>query len=313
MRQHIQKHVKFCDRCQKGKKRKRKYGHLPPKIATITPWRQVCVDLVGPYTIKAKDGTIMDFMCLTMIDPATGWFKIVELPNVDVIYVRKGEVIEEIIIDKSSSCIARLFNRTWLSRYPKAQSIVYDNGSEFKLFFEQLCESYSLKRKPTTVKNPQANAILERMHAVLSDMIHTANVDMQETCTPEMIDDVITNVGWAIRSTHHTVLGSSPGAAIFGRDMLFDIPYIADWSEIGKRRQNQVDRQNQIENSSRIDFDYKKGQKVLVVKGGTLRKAEDPHDGPYRITEVFTNGTVRIQRGSINERINIRRLTPYFE
>jgi hypothetical protein len=25
------------------------------------------------------------------------------------------------------------------------------------------------------------------------------------------------------------VLKASPGAAIFGRDMLFDIPFIADW------------------------------------------------------------------------------------
>ena len=83
----------------------------------------------------------MDFMCLTMIDPATGWFEIVELPNTDVLYVRKGEEVAEVIIDKSSKCIARLFNKTWLSRYPKARSIIYDNGSEFKLYFEQLCES----------------------------------------------------------------------------------------------------------------------------------------------------------------------------
>ena len=141
----------------------------------------------------------------------------------------------EVIIDKSSSCIACLFNRTWLSRYP-AQSIVYDNGSEFKLYFEQLCESYSLKRKPTTVKNPQANAILERMHAVLSDMMRTSEVDMQETCAPEMIDDVLTNVGWAIRATYHTVLGASPDSAVFGRDMLFDTPFVAYWNGIGCRR-----------------------------------------------------------------------------
>jgi hypothetical protein len=38
------------------------------------------VDLIGPYTIKGKDGTVIDFMCLTMIDPATSWFEIVELP-----------------------------------------------------------------------------------------------------------------------------------------------------------------------------------------------------------------------------------------
>ena len=35
---------------------------------------------------------------------------------------------------------------------------------------------------------------------------------------------------WAICSTYHMVLKASPGAAIFGRDMLFDIPFIADWN-----------------------------------------------------------------------------------
>ena len=86
MRPHIRKHVKTCERCQLGKRRKRKYGHLPPKIAQVVPWNQVCVDLIGPYTIKVKDKTILDFMCLTMIDPATSWFEIVELPNKDITY-----------------------------------------------------------------------------------------------------------------------------------------------------------------------------------------------------------------------------------
>ena len=72
-------------------------------------------------------------------------------------------------------------------------------------------------------------------------MMQTSSLDMQDTCSPEMIDEYISNVGWAIRSTHHTMLGSSRGAAISGRDMLFNIQYIADWSKIGKGTQNQVD------------------------------------------------------------------------
>ena len=37
--------------------------------------------LIGPYTLKGEDGSSIDFMCLTMIDPATSWFEIVELPT----------------------------------------------------------------------------------------------------------------------------------------------------------------------------------------------------------------------------------------
>ena len=144
-------------------------------------------------------------------------------------------------------------------------------------------------------------------------MLRTANLDMQETCSAEMIDDFLVAAAWAIRSTYHTVLKSSPGAAVFGRDMLFDIPYIADWTAIGNRRQASVDQMNTRENSRRVDFDYAVGQKVLLKKDGILRKAEDKYVGPYNVTQVHTNGTIRIQRGTMSERINIRRATPYFE
>jgi hypothetical protein len=79
MRTTIQSLTKSCKTCQVNKKRKLKYGHLPSKTVITFPWRALCVDLIGPYTLKGKDGTIIDFMALTMIDPATSWFEVVEL------------------------------------------------------------------------------------------------------------------------------------------------------------------------------------------------------------------------------------------
>jgi hypothetical protein len=56
---------------------------------------------------------------------------------------------------------------------------------------------------------------------------------------------------------------------------------------------------------------------IKATDGSHLRKAEDKNEGPYTytITHVYTNGTVRLQlqRGSVNERLNFKRLTPYFE
>ena len=313
LRADVRRHVKSCKRCQLGKRRKRKYGHVPSKIADQVPWQKVCVDLIGPYTVKGRDGKIMDFMCLTIIDPATGWFEIVELPTVLRIEKKNGKATEKWVIDKSSAEVARLFNRQWLSRYPRAKYITYDNGSEFKLHFEELCDSFNIKRKPTTVKNPQANAIIERIHGVIGDMMRTRELDMSETIEDTMIEDFLVDAAWAIRSTYHTVLKSTPGAAIFGRDMLFDIPYVADWNDIGRRRQEQVESTNKRENKSRLPHDYAIGHKILIKKDGILRKAELKYEGPYTVTQVYCNGTVRIQRGSISERINIRRLTPYTE
>jgi hypothetical protein len=42
----------------------------------------LCVELVGPNTLKSKDGLSIDLMYLTMIDPATSWFEIMELTTV---------------------------------------------------------------------------------------------------------------------------------------------------------------------------------------------------------------------------------------
>ncbi len=38
------------------------------------------MDVIGPYTLRGKDGREIDLMCLTVIDPASSWFEIVELP-----------------------------------------------------------------------------------------------------------------------------------------------------------------------------------------------------------------------------------------
>jgi hypothetical protein len=160
--------TKSCKSCQVNKRRTLKYGHLTSKIVISTPWQALCVDLIGPYTLKGKDGSAIDFMALTMIDPASSWFEIVELPLVKQLttmkVIGKEKVNEELIFDKSSNQIARLVNKIWFCRYPRCRYLIYNNGLEFKLHFETLCESYGIKRKPTMIKNPQANAICERIH-----------------------------------------------------------------------------------------------------------------------------------------------------
>jgi hypothetical protein len=64
-------------------------------------------------------------------------------------------------------------------------------------------------------------------------MLRTAELDMADSVTPDSVDVFLVNVAWAIHSTYHTVLKASPGAAIFGQDMFFDILFVADWHKIG--------------------------------------------------------------------------------
>jgi hypothetical protein len=69
------------------------------------------------------------------------------------------------------------------------------------------------------------------------------------------IDIFLSHNAWAVCSTYHTVLKASPCAAIFGRDMHFDILFIADWQKIGEHRQQLTNLNNACENEGRIDYD----------------------------------------------------------
>jgi hypothetical protein len=89
---------------------------------------------------------------------------------------------------------------------------------------------------------------------------------------------------------------------------------MADWGAIEQQRQKEMACNNRRENASRITHDYKVGDKVLLKKPGKhLRKLEAPRTGPHTVTAIYTNGTLHIQKGNVNQRVNTRGLFPYFE
>ena len=133
-----------------------------------------------------------------------------------------------------------------------------------------------MTKMPTTVKNPQANSTLERLHDVFSfsNMLRAfeLNPEMSLANPKEEISQLCTGTACAIHSSYHTTLGAMPGTAIFGCDMLFDIPFSADWSNIGRRRQQQVNKANEKENSKRVSHDYCIGDKVMLRADGYREK-----------------------------------------
>ena len=66
-------------------------------------------------------------------------------------------------------------------------------------------------REPTSVKNPQANAILKWVDQTIMAMLHTAELDMANTVSESDIAEFLTNAAWAVCSTYHTVLKTPPG------------------------------------------------------------------------------------------------------
>ena len=93
--------------------------------------------------------------------------------------------------------------------------------------------------------------------------------------------------------------------------MVFNIAHEANWKDIQDRKEKLIKYNNQKENSKRVKHEYRVGDKVLMQRTNSTCKLERPYDGPYEITKVFTNGTVAIQKGVVNQRVNIRHVFPY--
>ena len=93
--------------------------------------------------------------------------------------------------------------------------------------------------------------------------------------------------------------------------MFLNIPLQADLLAIQQQRQQRIDTNLMKQNAIRWNYDYKVGD-LILIKEKDKRKLDAPTDGPYIISQVYTNGTVSVQRTpNVTERINIRRIKPY--
>ena len=114
-----------------------------------------------------------------------------------------------------------------------------------------------------------------------------------------------------MRSATHRVLGVSPGALTFSRDMLLPIPILTDYNLIRIRKQAVIDESNRKENLRRRYKDYQVGDQVMIKADGES-KLDPKTTGPFVVEQVHANGTITIERKpNVYERINIRRVVPY--
>jgi transposase InsO family protein len=217
--------------------------------------------------------------------------------------------------NKTSAHVALQFENAWLARYPRPIECIFDQGGEFiGRPFQQVLLTHGILPRPTTVKNPQANAICERLHQTVENalrpLLHVhppANINEAGL----LIDTALQTASYAARVAIHGSLKISPGALVYQRDMILDIPLVADLELIRQNRQALIDEQLIRANSRRISHDYQPNDEVLILAYKPDKLAPRA-TGPFRIIAVHTNGTVTIQRNTaVTERINIRRIRPY--
>jgi transposase InsO family protein len=123
-----------------------------------------------------------------MIDPATDWFEIHQYD------------------DKKSITIANIIEQEWFSQYPWPTQVTFDRGSEFmgNDFKNMIKNDYGTKQKPITVRNPQANTIVERIHQVIANMIRTFELETNYMDEDDPWKGMLSATAFAVCSTYHT-------------------------------------------------------------------------------------------------------------
>ncbi|KAF4127727.1 Integrase core domain [Phytophthora infestans] len=190
--------------------------------------------------------------------------------------VRYGKLPVKKAIAWPCSEAAFLLDRHWLNRYPRPVKCIYDGGSEFKKEFLELLDSYGIEHAPKTVRNPQANAVIERVHRVIGDKMRTKTLK-----TADEWEQFLNNTTFALRAAYHSMTNTSPAQQAFGRNMFFDMKHETDWVEEHRRKADQIKRNNERENSKRVNWTILQETRfysvaTLVSKGRHCRFSTAP-------------------------------------
>ena len=182
-----------------------------------------------------------------MINPATGSFDMAQIPN------------------KKAADISDITKKTWFTRYPLPQRIVFDRGTKFMAEFSKIYHNdYGLKRKPITTSNPQSNAIIKSIHQTTGNIIRT--FDVSNIVNNDPWSGILAATMFAVRATYHITLQASPMQLVFGRDAILNIKHVSDWDQIRQRKQLRINHNNKRENMRRNNHQYKIGDKILVKR-----------------------------------------------
>ena len=295
LRRRVEEYVSTCEVCKMMKLPGRGYGHLPPREARLQPFEEIACDSIGPWTVPIP-GMNLKFSALTTICTVSNLCELSRKQN------------------DTSLEAGRLLELSWLHRYPRPLRCIHDGGAEFKYGFLRVLQQWGIKNVSITAHNPQSNAICERMHQTVAQILRTyvqTNPPQNQQEATTLVDHALSSASYAMRAAIHRTLKVYPGALIFHRDMILNVPLMAELITIRDRRQQLIDYNLQRTNSKRRFYDYQVGDYVSDLAALRPSKLDPRASNRFRITQVHVNGTVVIERRpGVLERINIRRIRP---
>ena len=167
---------------------------------------EIAVDFIGPWSVKDQYGRNHKFTALTVIDTVTTYCEVILLEN------------------KTAEHVGWQLENQWLARYPRPERCVFDQGNEFLgEDFQAVLRKHGIHPAGSTVKNPQSNAVCERLHQSIGNSLRALthdNTPRTKTESKALIQSVLQTAAYGARSALHSTMEASPGAMAFHRDRI---------------------------------------------------------------------------------------------
>ena len=126
---------------------------------------------------------------------------------------------------------------------------------------------------------------MERGQQVILNMIVTKDIDNKAFEYIDPWSEALAYIELEIRASYHSTIMDTPGRAVFGRYMQFNLASFVDWIVVTAAKQQQVDIDNFQENARRVTHSYTIGNTCYVEMTGIYHKLDYNKKEPYRTTE----------------------------
>jgi hypothetical protein len=294
--------IRACVKCQKfsGKQQLKSFPLKP--VVVSGPFQQWGLDFIGEIH-PASSG--QHRWILTATDYFTKW-------------------IEAIPTRSASHKVIISFLEDIMSRFGCPSKIVTDNVASFKVEpLIKFCEQYGITLVHSTPYYPQGNGLAESSNKSLIKIIKKLLEDNKKAWDSKMKFSL-----WADRVTTKRSLGISPFQLVYGIEAIFPTQlafpvekFLQDYQgepddmvrriqqlvEVQQTREKLLDKAQDHQQKIKQAFDKKVSKEYfqlgdLVLKWDAPKQDKGKHGkfealwiGPFKISEVFSNNTYKLQ------------------
>ena len=315
LRSLIKRYIASCDVCQRRKAiRTKAAGFLNEPLAPEKPYDVVAIDVTGPLTSTASGNKYI----VCAIDRFTRFISAEAFPKVD------------------ASDIAQFLFDQIVFRHGCPKIICSDRGSIFVSdLVESLLKILKVRHWRTSSYRPQANGVCERVFGVMKDVLAIYCDQLQNNW-----DMYLKSCLFAMNTSINDATGFSPHFLLHGFEASLQMDYLAGPPQHRTNIHVAIDILNKARDEAkraslkahlrskhyydehRRKHTFSCGDVVLrkhtKIRKGLTSKLMNRFDGPWLITDQFSENTFRIlslmkdtPTRFMNDTVNVERLRPY--